>query len=71
MIFTPFLFIGFFFRGENIEIKSGWTYNKNGNDIDLENFNKAKWKSVINRGDKIKILINKDAIDSFVLNLQL
>jgi len=61
----------FFFRGENIEIKSGWTYNKNGNDIDLENFNKAKWKSVINRGDKIKILINKDAIDSFVLNLQL
>jgi len=61
----------FFFRGENIEIKSGWTYNKNGKDIDLENFNKTKWKSVINSGDKIKILINKDAIDSFVLNLQL
>jgi hypothetical protein len=61
----------FFFRGENIEIKSGWTYNKNGKDIDLENFNKTKWKSVINSGDKIKILINKDAIESFVLNLQL
>jgi hypothetical protein len=61
----------FFFRGENIEIKSGWTYNKNGKDIDLENFNKAKWKSVIDSGDKIKILINKDAISSFVLNLQL
>jgi hypothetical protein len=61
----------FFFRGENIEIKSGWTYNKNGKDIDLENFNKTKWKSVINSGDKIKILINKYAIESFVLNLQL
>jgi len=61
----------FFFRGENIEIKSGWTYNKNGQDIDLENFNKSKWKSVTDYGDKIRVLINKDAISSFVLNLQL
>lgn len=61
----------FFFRGENIEIKSGWTYNKNGKDIDLENFNKTKWKSVTDCGDKIKVLINKDAINSFVIGLQL
>ncbi len=61
----------FFFRGENIEIKSGWTYNKNGQDIDLENFNKSKWKSVTDYGDKIKVLINKDAINSFIISLQL
>lgn len=61
----------FFFRGENIEIKSGWTYNKNGQDIDLENFNKIKWKSVSDHGDKIKVLINKDAINSFTISLQL
>jgi hypothetical protein len=61
----------FFFRGENIEIKSGWTYNKNGKDIALENFNKTKWKSVIDFGDKINVLINKDAIKSFIVSLQL
>lgn len=56
----------FFFRGENIEIKSGWTYNKNGKDKELENINKAKWKSVIDFGDKIKILFSKQEIELFV-----
>jgi hypothetical protein len=59
----------FFFREENIEIKSGWTYNKNGADSDLEKFNKTKWKSVVDFGDKIRILINKESIESFAISL--
>ena len=56
----------FFFRGENIEIKSGWTYNKNGKDKELENINKAKWKSFVDSGDKIKILFSKREIELFL-----
>lgn len=56
----------FFFKDFNIEIKSGWTYNKNGTDEKLEKINKTKWKSVIDFGDKIEILISKQQIDLFV-----
>lgn len=56
----------FFYNGENIEIKSGWTYNKNGKDKELENINKAKWKSVAEFGDKIRIFMSKQEIEVFV-----
>ena len=56
----------FFYNGNNIEIKSGWTYNKNGKDKKLEEINKAKWKSVVDSGDKIIILLSKQQIELFV-----
>jgi len=56
----------FFYNGENIEIKSGWTYNKNGKDKKLEEINKAKWKSVVDFGDKIRIMFSKQEIELFV-----
>ena len=61
----------FFYNGENIEIKSGWTYNNNGKDLKLESFNRTKWKSVKDFGDKITVLIDKSAIDNFILNLSI
>ena len=60
----------FFYSGENIEIKSGWTYNKNGKDKKLEEINKTKWKSVIDANDKIRVLMSKREIDVFVSCLQ-
>ena len=56
----------FFYNDSNIEIKSGWTYNKNGEDKALEEINKTKWKSVVEFGDKIKVLISKEQISLFV-----
>ena len=56
----------FFFKNSNIEIKSGWTYNKNGKDKLLEDINNAKWKSVVDAGDKIIVLMSKREIDLFV-----
>jgi len=56
----------FFYNGNNIEIKSGWTYNKNGKDKKLEEVNKVKWKSVIDSGDKIVVLLSKQQIELFV-----
>jgi len=56
----------FFYNGSNIEIKSGWTYNKNGKDKKLEEVNQAKWKSVIDSGDKINVMLSKQQIDLFV-----
>jgi hypothetical protein len=56
----------FFYNGENIEIKSGWTYNNNGKNKKLEDINKAKWKSVTDFGDKIRVLLSKQQIELFV-----
>ena len=56
----------FFYKGNNIEIKSGWTYNKNGKDKSLEEVNKTKWKSVVDSGDKIVVLLSKQQIELFV-----
>jgi len=56
----------FFYNGENIEIKSGWTYNNNGKNKKLEEINKAKWKSVTDFGDKIRVLLSKQQIELFV-----
>jgi hypothetical protein len=56
----------FFYNNSNIEIKSGWTYNKNGKDKKLEEINNVKWKSVRDFGDKINIMLSKQQIDLFV-----
>lgn len=56
----------FFFDNKIIEIKSSWTYNKNGKDKNLEFENKAKWKSVKDFGDEIIILFSKKEIKKFV-----
>jgi len=61
----------FIFDGNNIEIKSSWTYNKNGKDLELEGKNKAKWKSVADSGKILTALIGKSSIDSFIISLQL
>lgn len=52
----------FIFRGKNIEIKSGWTYNKNGADLELQRLNEAKWKSA----RELIVLIDKSEIKGFI-----
>ncbi len=59
----------FYFRGKNIEIKSGWTYNENGRNIILQNTNEAKWKYLRQTGELLEVLIDKIAIDNFICNL--
>jgi len=61
--------VDFLFKNKNIEIKSGWTYNENGKNKKLQDINETKWKTVIDYGDKLEVLIDKEAIDSFVFNL--
>jgi hypothetical protein len=56
----------FVYNGNDIEIKSGWTYNKNGEDKLLQEINETKWQSVINSGEQILILIDKIKISEFV-----
>jgi len=59
----------FFFRGQNIEIKSNWTYNKNGADQELQLLNEVKWQAVRDFGDKLIILIEKGEINGFIKSL--
>jgi hypothetical protein len=59
----------FFFRGQNIEIKSNWTYNKNGADQELQNLNDVKWQAVRDFGDKLIILIEKGEINGFIKSI--
>ena len=73
----PFLFFTNFFllnevkSGQSfeyikqIEIKSGWTYNKNGADLELQRLNETKWKAVRNSSNLV-ILIGKSEIKGFV-----
>lgn len=56
----------FVFRGRHIEIKSGWTYNKNGDDQELQNLNESKWKSVKDMGSNLVVLIGKSEISGFI-----
>jgi len=56
----------FVFRGRHIEIKSGWTYNKNGDDQELQNLNESKWKSVRDMGSNLVVLIDKSEIRGFL-----
>lgn len=53
-----------------IEIKSNWTYNKNGKDKDLELENETKWKSVVEFGDKIIVLKTKKEIKDYVISVE-
>lgn len=59
----------FEFRGKIIEIKSSWTYNKNGVDKELENKNHAKWNAVKITGKEIIILKSKKEIKKFIDSL--
>jgi hypothetical protein len=52
----------FTFRGKQIEIKSGWTYNKNGADKELQGLNESKWKVV----KDLVVLIGKSEISGFI-----
>jgi len=56
----------FFYNGENIEIKSGWTYDNNGTNELLKRRNDTKWKSVISSGERIRVLFSKKEIAEFV-----
>ena len=62
-------YVDFKFRGKQIEIKSGWTYNKNGKDLELQNINEAKWKSVRDLGENLIVLIDKSEIKGFIKGL--
>ena len=55
----------FLFRGKVIEIKSTWTYNRNGKDKLLEKKNHAKWNAIKNSDKKIIVLMNKKEIKKF------
>ena len=52
----------FEFKGKQIEIKSGWTYNKNGADKQLQELNESKWKVVKN----LVVLIGKSEVLGFI-----
>lgn len=58
--------VDFKFRGKQIEIKSGWTYNKNGKDLELQSLNEAKWKSAREAGANLVVLIDKSEVKGFV-----
>lgn len=59
----------FEFNGKIIEIKSSWTYNKNGADKELENKNHSKWNAVKTTGKEIIVLKSKKEIESFIIGL--
>ena len=58
--------IDFQYKKIFIEIKSTWTYNKNGKDKEMELINKAKWNTVRKSGLKLKVLFSKKEIDNFI-----
>jgi len=60
--------VDFLYIDLNIEIKSSWTYNKNGKDKKLELENENKWKAIVDNGDKIIVLFSKKQIFEFVQN---
>jgi len=58
--------VDFKFRDKQIEIKSGWTYNKNGADQSLQELNEAKWKYARDCGANLIVLIDKSEFKGFV-----
>lgn len=50
------------------EIKSYWTWNKLGNDLDLEKKNKAKLLAVLEKGYKMVLVLNGVEIDASTLD---
>jgi len=59
----------YLFNNFTIEIKSGWTYDKNGLDLELRLKNETKWKSVIDSGDLLITLKSKTEIKNYVDSL--
>lgn len=49
------------------EIKSAWTWNKNGKDIVLEEKNKAKLAAAKLAGYNIKLVLDKEEIDASIM----
>ena len=62
--------VDFGFRNYQIEIKSSWTYNNDGKNLELQNINDSKWKYARNQGANMVILINKDKIKEFISSLR-
>jgi len=54
-----------------IEIKSSWTYNRNGKDLNLQMKNETRWKRVRELGDSIVILKSKEEINNYVYSLDI
>lgn len=59
----------FLFNNQTIEIKSSWTYNRNGKDKLLELKNETRWQTVRDIGDDIVILMSKEEIKNYVDNI--
>ena len=59
----------FLYNNQTIEIKSSWTYNRNGKDELLELKNETRWQTVRDIGDDIVILISKKEIKNYVDNI--
>ena len=59
----------FLFNNITIEIKSSWTYNKNGKDDLLKLKNETRWQTVRDIGDDIVILKSKEEIKNYVDNI--
>ena len=60
---TKRLYISDFIIDNTIyEIKSSWTWNKNGDDINLENKNKAKLNECIDKGYEVILVLNGEEI---------
>ena len=62
-------FSDFLYNNQTIEIKSSWTYNRNGKDKLLELKNETRWQTVRDIGDDIVILISKKEIKNYVDNI--
>jgi hypothetical protein len=61
----------YLFNNYTIEIKSGWTYDRNGFDLELRLKNEMKWKSVTDSGDSIITLKSKEEIKNYVENIDI
>jgi len=59
----------YWFNDSVIEIKSTWTFNRNGKDKNLELKNEAKIKTVKESGENIFFLKSKKEINEFINNI--
>ena len=62
-------FSDFLYNNQTIEIKSSWTYNRNGKDKLLELKNETRWQTVRDMGDGIVILMSKEEIKNYIDNI--
>ena len=59
----------YWFNNSVIEIKSTWTYNRDGNNKEMELENEAKWQAVKHNEDEIIILFSKKEIKDYIESL--